>query len=110
MIRGMISSLVAAVLAVVLSACVAAVPSERWTLVAGTLVQARLRDSLASRGKNATEDLSASVTEDVMNAHGQIVIPAGSIVALRIAAYGVTAPRSDRKNPLRSGIHHCRSA
>jgi hypothetical protein len=55
------------------------------TLVAGTLILATTQDSLSSRRNRAGETLTALVSGDVEGAHGQVVIPAGSRVALRIA-------------------------
>jgi hypothetical protein len=54
------------------------------TLVAGTLILATTQDSLSSRRNRAGETLTALVSGDVEGAHGQVVIPAGSRVALRI--------------------------
>jgi hypothetical protein len=55
------------------------------TLVAGTLILATTQDSLSSRRNRGGETLTALVSGDVEGAHGQVVIPAGSRVALRIA-------------------------
>lgn len=90
----------AALLGLGLMACTAAAAKEQWTLAAGTLVEARIRDSLASRGKNAAEALTATVAADVTNGEGHVVIPAGSIVGLRIAQYGGITRRANRKYPL----------
>lgn len=70
------------------------------SLVAGTLLVARLQDSLAWRDKNSTETLKATVTADVVNGKGQVVIPAGSAVVLRVAQYGVILRRADQKYSL----------
>jgi hypothetical protein len=55
------------------------------TLVAGTLIQATTQGSLSSRRNKAGETLTALVSGDVEDERGQVVIPAGSRVALRIA-------------------------
>ncbi len=98
--RRMSGRLLAGILALGLIACTPAAATEKWTLGAGTLVEARLRDSLSSRGKNAAETLTATVSADVTNARGQVVIPAGSVVGLRISQYGVIVNRADRTYPL----------
>ncbi len=94
------STVLAGMLGLGLMACTAAAAKEKWTLSAGTLVEARLRDSLASRGKNAAETLTATVAADVTNERGQVVIPVGSIVGLRIAQYGLIVKRANNKYPL----------
>lgn len=55
------------------------------TLVAGTLIQATTQGSLSSRRNTAGEILTALVSGDVEDERGQVVIPAGSRVALRIS-------------------------
>jgi hypothetical protein len=59
-------------------------PTQR-TLSAGTLIQGTTQDSLFSRSNHVGETLTALVSGDVKDATGQVVIPAGSRVALRIA-------------------------
>lgn len=54
------------------------------TLVAGTLIQVTTQGSLSSRRNQAGETLTALVSGDVEDEQGQVVIPAGSPVALRI--------------------------
>lgn len=88
--RGLIGATVLAGLLVLgLSACARAVAKEKMpterTLVAGTLIQATTQDSLSSRHYTAGGNVTALVSGDVEDAHGQVVIPAGSRVALRIA-------------------------
>ena len=46
--------------------------------------------------------LSARVIADVTNGRGQIVIPAGSIVSLRVSQDGIIARRVDRTYPLKA--------
>src|ERR1043166_7580649 len=53
-------------------------------LVSGTAVSAALIDSLASPGTGTGETVHASVSADVMDSQGHLVIPAGSVVLLRI--------------------------
>ncbi len=59
-------------------------PAQR-TLVSGTLIEATIQDSLSSRHNKAGETLTARVSADVKDAYGQVAIPAGSTVGLRIA-------------------------
>jgi len=59
-------------------------PAQR-TLVSGTSIEARIQDSLSSRHNKAGETLRATVSSDVKDASGQVTIPAGSSVGLRIA-------------------------
>jgi hypothetical protein len=59
-------------------------PAQR-TLVSGTSIEARLQDSLSSRRNKAGETLRATVSADAKDAYGQVAIPAGSTVGLRIA-------------------------
>ena len=59
-------------------------PAQR-TLVSGTSIEARIQDSLSSRHNKAGETLRATVSADVKDAYGQVAIPAGSAVELRIA-------------------------
>lgn len=93
-------ALLAGILALGLAACLPPAVKQQWTLVGGTLFEARLLDSLAWRDKNSTETLTATVTENVTNTRGHVVIPAGSIVGLRIAQYGVVLRRADQKYSL----------
>ena len=59
------------------------IPSER-TLASGTQIEARIQNELSSRRNEAGETLVASVSEDVKDDNGQVVILAGSSVGLTI--------------------------
>src|ERR1700693_5570507 len=59
-------------------------PTQR-TLSSGTSIEARIQDSLSSRHNKAGETLRATVRADVQDAYGQVAIPAGSPVELRVA-------------------------
>jgi hypothetical protein len=59
-------------------------PTQR-TLSSGTSIEARIQDSLSSRHNKAGETLRATVSADVKDAYGQVAIPAGSQVELRVA-------------------------
>jgi len=55
------------------------------TLVAGTLIEATIQGSHGWRRHPLGERLTATVSADVRNARQGVVIPAGSVVALRVA-------------------------
>lgn len=55
------------------------------TLVAGTLIEATIQGSHAWRRHPLGEPLTATISADVRNARQRVVIPAGSVVALRVA-------------------------
>jgi hypothetical protein len=85
-----LTTLVTGLLVLGLLACSPAAANENAgtmhrTLVAGTLIQATTQGVLSSRRNRAGETLTALVSGDVEDALGQVVIPAGSRVALRIA-------------------------
>jgi hypothetical protein len=54
------------------------------TLVAGTLVEATIHGSLSGRPTDAGATWMATVSADVRNARGRVVIPAGSAVGLKV--------------------------
>ncbi len=58
--------------------------SASRTLVEGTRIEATTGDALSSRHNEAGETLAATVSADVEDGSGHVVIPAGSAVALRI--------------------------
>ena len=58
-------------------------PAER-VLASGTRIGARIQDSLSSRRNKAGETFSATVSGDVKDDAGHVVIPAGSAVELMI--------------------------
>jgi hypothetical protein len=58
--------------------------SAQRTLVEGTRIEATIGDALSSRHNEAGETLAATVSADVEDGSGHVVIPAGSAVALRI--------------------------
>jgi hypothetical protein len=55
------------------------------TLTVGTLVEAKLQASPPWRRKKPGETLRATVSANVKNARGWVVIPGGCVVGLRIA-------------------------
>ena len=59
-------------------------PAQR-TLAVGTRINATMDDSLSSRHNEAGETLTATVSTDVKDGGGHVVIPAGSAVGLTIA-------------------------
>jgi hypothetical protein len=60
-----------------------ATPADR-TLASGTRIGARIQDSLSSRHNKSGETFSATVSSDVMDGNGHVVVPAGSPVVLVI--------------------------
>ena len=61
----------------------AAAPANR-TLASGTRIAGRIQDSLSSRRNKAGESVDATVTSDIKDASGHVVIPAGSELTLMI--------------------------
>jgi hypothetical protein len=85
-----LTTLVTGLLVLGLLACTPANANENAgtthrTLVAGTLIQATTQGVLSSRRNRAGETVTALVSGNVEDASGQVVIPAGSRVALQIA-------------------------
>jgi hypothetical protein len=61
-------------------------PPASLTLAAGTRVALAAQDTITTRGANAGDPFTATVGQDVKDAAGRIVIPAGATVAGTIAA------------------------
>jgi hypothetical protein len=70
-------------------------PTER-SLASGTRVQATIDAGLSSRTNKAGETLRATVSGDVSDARGNVVVPAGSTVMLTIVQL---EPGSDQVRP-----------
>jgi len=70
--------------------------SSGRSLASGTRVDATIQDALSSRTNKAGETLRATVSGDVKDARGDVVIPAGSTVTLTIAQL---EPGSDQVRP-----------
>lgn len=77
--------------------------ADRWpfgnraldrTLVVGTLIEATIHSPLSWRRNKPGAPLTATVSADVRNGHGRVVIPAGCPVGLRIALRGSPANTS----------------
>ena len=66
------------------------------SLASGTRVDATIQDALSSRTNKAGETLRATVSGDVRDARGDVVIPAGSTVTLTIEQL---EPGSDQVRP-----------
>jgi hypothetical protein len=54
------------------------------TLAAGTTIEAAATSQISSRNNKAGETLSATVSNDIRDSRGRVVIPAGSVVKLTI--------------------------
>ena len=61
-------------------------PPASLTLAAGTRLALAAQDTITTRGANAGDPFTATVGQDVKDAAGRIVIPAGATVAGTIAA------------------------
>ncbi|MGH7569540.1 MAG: glycine zipper domain-containing protein [Gemmatimonadales bacterium] len=68
-----------------------------YTLAAGTRLDAAVVDSINSRRNKAGDPFTARVVEDVKNAAGRVVIPAGSIV------HGTITEVKPAPNPSQTG-------
>lgn len=55
------------------------------TLAAGTTIEAAATSQISSRNNKAGETLSATVSNDIKDSRGRVVIPAGSVVKLTIS-------------------------
>ncbi|HEX5386939.1 MAG TPA: hypothetical protein VFW66_09585 [Gemmatimonadales bacterium] len=67
-------------------------PSE---LAAGTRVTAKLDDEIHSRHNKAGESVTATVSSAVKDEHGQVVIPEGATLTLRIEAIHESEHKGD---------------
>lgn len=63
-----------------------------WTLFPGTLIAATSAESHAWRRDALGEILTATVSADVANGYGRVVIPAGSALRLRMKSFAPAAP------------------
>ncbi len=61
-------------------------PPASLTLAAGTRLALAAQDTITTRGANAGDPFTATVGQDVKDAAGRVVIPAGATVAGTIAA------------------------
>ncbi len=78
-------------------------PTQR-TVVSGTRIEATMEDSLSSRHNKAGETLTARVSADVKDASGQVAIPAGSTVGLRIALLEPATNKSQADGKIALGV------
>src|SRR3989449_2302818 len=70
-------------------------------LAAGTRVPATANDTISTRSAKAGDSFTATVSQDVKDATGRVVIPAGATVSRAITA---AAPGPDPHHPRRVGI------
>lgn len=70
-------------------------PAPARTLASGTTFSATAIDSINSRHNKAGQTMTVRVAADVEDASGRTVIPAGSVVTLRIAALAPSENKSD---------------
>lgn len=71
------------------------------SLDSGVTVTATAEDSLHSRHNKAGETFRATVSEDVKDANGRTVIPAGSLVTFRVAILEPARNKSDKDGKIR---------
>jgi hypothetical protein len=71
------------------------------TLDSGVTVTATADDSLHSRHNKAGEQFRATVSEDVKDARGNVVIPAGSVVTFRVAVLEPAPNKSAKDGKVR---------
>jgi hypothetical protein len=71
------------------------------TLDSGVTVTATAEDSLHSRHNKAGETFRATVSEDVKDARGNVVIPAGSLVTFRVAVLEPAPNKSAKDGKIR---------
>jgi hypothetical protein len=75
-------------------------PAPSRTLAAGTSFAATAVDSISSRYNKVGQTMTVRVASDVTNDAGRVVIPAGSLVTLRIAAIAPSENKSDNVGTL----------
>ncbi|HTC25289.1 MAG TPA: hypothetical protein VK688_13085 [Gemmatimonadales bacterium] len=67
---------------------------------AGSAITATMNDSISTRKNKVGDVVTAKVTSDVKDAQGRVVLPAGSIVSLKITALNVSENKSDKTGTL----------
>ncbi len=72
-------------------------PAANHTLATGTGFQAEAGDTISSRHTMVPYAFNTSVTTDVMDATGAVVIPAGSVLRLRLTQFA-SAPNKSAKD------------
>ena len=71
-----------------------------WTLGSGTAISARFDDGISSRTHKVGYKVTGTVSSDVKDKSGRVVIPAGSKVHLTIAAIHESERKSDKTGKL----------
>ena len=75
-------------------------PATTRTLAAGTAISAKFDGGISSRTHKAGQKLTGTVSSDVKDKSGRVVIPAGSKVHLTIAAIHESENKSDKTGKL----------
>jgi hypothetical protein len=70
------------------------------SLAAGTTIAATTTDEIRSNKNKVGDEVTASVTSDVRDAGGRVIIPAGSTVTLKITAIKESENKSDKTGTL----------
>lgn len=78
----------------------APVPAGPASLAAGTAITATMNDSISSRKNKAGDVVVARVNEDLKDASGRVVVPAGSTIAIKITAIHESENKGDKTGTL----------
>lgn len=78
----------------------AAAPAAAPALAAGTAITAQTDAEIRSNKNKVGDEVTATVADDVKNANGQVVIPAGSKVILKVTAIEPSDSKSDTTGTL----------
>jgi len=70
------------------------------SLASGTVIRARMDDSISSRRNKAGETVSATTLENLKDERGRTVIPAGSTITMTITAIKESENKSDKTGTL----------
>ncbi len=70
------------------------------SLASGTVIKATMNDSISSRRNKAGETVTAKTLEDLKDARGRTVIPAGSTISMTITAIKESENKSDKTGTL----------
>lgn len=70
------------------------------TLASGSVITGSAEDSLHSRHDKAGRSFRAAISQDVTDAQGNVVIPAGSVVTFRVATIEAAGNKSEKDGKL----------
>lgn len=75
-------------------------PAGPLAVAAGTAITATMNDSISSRKNKAGDVVTARVSNDLTGPDGRVVVPAGSIIAIKISAIHESENKSDKTGTL----------